>query len=177
MSNCADALTILYLCFFFLMIRRPPRSTLFPYTTLFRSVVEEDVALRVASGRRHVLVEQEAAARVRAALDDQQRRARRQRVDGARVVADALLVAVAVEAVLDGCQRDRRRRLDRPFAGDRLPRPGQRLAAAGAEPAVIGILLSAPGAEHDRCPLLQPLDVPGRAPGPDALRCAREPEA
>src|SRR3712207_7479254 len=26
-------------CFFFLMIRRPPRSTLFPYTTLFRSVL------------------------------------------------------------------------------------------------------------------------------------------
>src|SRR2546427_11433202 len=30
---CAIAL----ICFFFLMIRRPPRSTLFPYTTLFRS--------------------------------------------------------------------------------------------------------------------------------------------
>src|SRR3982751_7073667 len=28
-----------FLFFFFLMIRRPPRSTLFPYTTLFRSVV------------------------------------------------------------------------------------------------------------------------------------------
>src|SRR3989442_10483921 len=28
----------LSLFFFFLMIRRPPRSTLFPYTTLFRSV-------------------------------------------------------------------------------------------------------------------------------------------
>src|SRR5215469_18395956 len=28
---------ILVLLFFFLMIRRPPRSTLFPYTTLFRS--------------------------------------------------------------------------------------------------------------------------------------------
>src|SRR2546427_12871989 len=27
----------LYFLFFFLMIRRPPRSTLFPYTTLFRS--------------------------------------------------------------------------------------------------------------------------------------------
>src|SRR5258705_13135219 len=26
------------ICFFFLMIRRPPRSTLFPYTTLFRSL-------------------------------------------------------------------------------------------------------------------------------------------
>src|SRR2546430_6782856 len=27
------------LIFFFLMIRRPPRSTLFPYTTLFRSIL------------------------------------------------------------------------------------------------------------------------------------------
>src|SRR3712207_8212392 len=27
--------------FFFLMIRRPPRSTLFPYTTLFRSVLDD----------------------------------------------------------------------------------------------------------------------------------------
>src|SRR2546430_7329539 len=27
--------------FFFLMIRRPPRSTLFPYTTLFRSLTEQ----------------------------------------------------------------------------------------------------------------------------------------
>src|SRR6202171_6751850 len=27
--------------FFFLMIRRPPRSTLFPYTTLFRSIAEK----------------------------------------------------------------------------------------------------------------------------------------
>src|SRR3712207_9374082 len=26
--------------FFFLMIRRPPRSTLFPYTTLFRSIAD-----------------------------------------------------------------------------------------------------------------------------------------
>src|SRR5438132_11619139 len=32
----------LYLdCVFFLMIRRPPRSTLFPYTTLFRSQVQD----------------------------------------------------------------------------------------------------------------------------------------
>src|SRR3712207_7250849 len=29
------------LIFFFLMIRRPPRSTLFPYTTLFRSDLVE----------------------------------------------------------------------------------------------------------------------------------------
>src|ERR1039457_7410564 len=32
---------IVVLLFFFLMIRRPPRSTLFPYTTLFRSVLAE----------------------------------------------------------------------------------------------------------------------------------------
>src|SRR3989442_9317559 len=32
------------LVFFFLMIRRPPRSTLFPYTTLFRSSVVKNVA-------------------------------------------------------------------------------------------------------------------------------------
>src|SRR2546422_1213904 len=32
-----EALARTSLLFFFLMIRRPPRSTLFPYTTLFRS--------------------------------------------------------------------------------------------------------------------------------------------
>src|SRR5258708_21493141 len=31
-------LSTIFLFFFFLMIRRPPRSTLFPYTTLFRSL-------------------------------------------------------------------------------------------------------------------------------------------
>src|SRR2546427_7378711 len=30
--------------FFFLMIRRPPRSTLFPYTTLFRSTIPTHLA-------------------------------------------------------------------------------------------------------------------------------------
>src|SRR2546426_12492276 len=39
------------LCFFFLMIRRPPRSTLFPYTTLFRS---RDLRASVAAGRLRV---------------------------------------------------------------------------------------------------------------------------
>src|SRR2546422_2006601 len=35
MSHASSILPFLF--FFFLMIRRPPRSTLFPYTTLFRS--------------------------------------------------------------------------------------------------------------------------------------------
>src|SRR2546421_7637791 len=33
--------------FFFLMIRRPPRSTLFPYTTLFRSLLVHQIAATV----------------------------------------------------------------------------------------------------------------------------------
>src|SRR5258707_11081415 len=36
--------------FFFLMIRRPPRSTLFPYTTLFRSVDAHRGFLRARHG-------------------------------------------------------------------------------------------------------------------------------
>src|SRR5258705_11086030 len=43
----------LVLLFFFLMIRRPPRSTLFPYTTLFRSRRRRTVRRKsvVARGR------------------------------------------------------------------------------------------------------------------------------
>src|SRR5687768_17908550 len=53
--DCCPCITI---SFFFLMIRRPPRSTLFPYTTLFRSgwdaglktyAVGEEIATRNAS--------------------------------------------------------------------------------------------------------------------------------
>src|SRR3712207_8255931 len=36
--------------FFFLMIRRPPRSTLFPYTTLFRSLIA--LLIRTLSDQR-----------------------------------------------------------------------------------------------------------------------------
>src|SRR5258705_9061467 len=40
--------------FFFLMIRRPPRSTLFPYTTLFRSeVLWEDCAINHVDKHRY----------------------------------------------------------------------------------------------------------------------------
>src|SRR3712207_7011299 len=51
---------------FVLMIRRPPRSTLFPYTTLFRSPARRDlevdlqerVRVAVEDGRHAVLLEQ-----------------------------------------------------------------------------------------------------------------------
>src|SRR5689334_24695883 len=58
---------ILALFFFFLMIRRPPRSTLFPYTTLFRSR---------GPGRRPGL-EQHRRAALRQDLHPRRRRLRR----------------------------------------------------------------------------------------------------
>src|SRR2546429_2483221 len=36
------------------MIRRPPRSTLFPYTTLFRSPEDDRASPRLDPSRRHV---------------------------------------------------------------------------------------------------------------------------
>src|SRR5256886_4808906 len=43
---------MLLIClFFFLMIRRPPRSTLFPYTTLFRSKPATELTFRMAPRR------------------------------------------------------------------------------------------------------------------------------
>src|SRR3712207_8446981 len=55
----------LSICVFFLMIRRPPRSALFPYTTLFRSLARLDldpgdargVRVRPVRGRQHPLAQ------------------------------------------------------------------------------------------------------------------------
>src|SRR3712207_9496839 len=56
MMCCPSATTcfgIVRCSFFFLMIRRPPRSTLFPYTTLFRSPLQGEQA---RSPRQEVVV-------------------------------------------------------------------------------------------------------------------------
>src|SRR2546429_6769106 len=44
------------LYFFFLMIRRPPRSTLFPYTTLFRSL-RARIAKKASRDESHIAPE------------------------------------------------------------------------------------------------------------------------
>src|SRR2546425_4535709 len=49
--------------FFFLMIRRPPRSTLFPYTTLFRSRLIGEVGLSASARLHGATIEPEAAFR------------------------------------------------------------------------------------------------------------------
>src|SRR5688572_32472839 len=74
-----------FFIFFFLMIRRPPRSTLFPYTTLFRSFrgsqhlqlrveIQPVAALHFARGRAAIehLVEADAAL-----LDERDRKSTR----------------------------------------------------------------------------------------------------
>src|SRR5258705_11500765 len=48
-----------YLLFFFLMIRRPPRSTLFPYTTLFRSAVIDTLNCAPACGQAEMVSDSE----------------------------------------------------------------------------------------------------------------------
>src|SRR5258707_15366419 len=50
-SCCRDSISLFHPFFFFLMIRRPPRSTLFPYTTLFRSAPER----KLTEGQQRVI--------------------------------------------------------------------------------------------------------------------------
>src|SRR5207247_11211070 len=51
--QCIHISTVLISCLLFLMIRRHPRSTLFPYTTLFRSRRRrQDLARRLHPDRR-----------------------------------------------------------------------------------------------------------------------------
>src|SRR5438093_2124957 len=56
---CICTSLIFVLFFFFLMIRRPPRSTLFPYTTLFRSGLQHGAGQtrRAMIERRHAVEE------------------------------------------------------------------------------------------------------------------------
>src|SRR2546427_2755918 len=49
---------LLFYSFFFLMIRRPPRSTLFPYTTLFRSLLVRTLLHALLIPPAPVLVDQ-----------------------------------------------------------------------------------------------------------------------
>src|SRR5260221_7149938 len=49
----------IYEFFFFLMIRRPPRSTLFPYTTLFRSTGLAGLARQRRGNRYRLLRDRE----------------------------------------------------------------------------------------------------------------------
>src|SRR3712207_7545271 len=57
--------------FFFLMIRRPPRSTLFPYTTLFRSAIRACRATARAPRPSRIPRDDEKTAESRAARSEE----------------------------------------------------------------------------------------------------------
>src|SRR2546425_11508205 len=77
------------------MIRRPPRSTLFPYTTLFRSLVRGRAA--AGAGPRRGRLGAEPPRRVR----DHRRRGRP--AEAVRVRRPLRLVALAVLGLAAGC--------------------------------------------------------------------------
>src|SRR5256885_13844783 len=108
--------------FFFLMIRRPPRSTLFPYTTLFRSVEEEHreallgvLDVRQLADRRSRLTASRDAVGVRKGAD----RAA-DRIDQQVAVA----LAPLVDAAEDGRRPLARARGSHGGAGEFRPRGG-----------------------------------------------------
>src|SRR5258705_8870662 len=84
-----------FFLFFFLMIRRPPRSTLFPYTTLFRSRlppaqerVALDVTLKLQLRIQAERVDVPKIIDLHGMVDDQF--GREQRIDSLRIPAHAL---------------------------------------------------------------------------------------
>src|SRR2546425_5443679 len=101
------------------MIRRPPRSTLFPYTTLFRSHLKEGIGLR-GYGQRDPLTEykkeafdlfQDMVERVKAAVVE--------RLFKVQVVRDAPMELPAMAAWADA----RESRGELPGAPERAPAP------------------------------------------------------
>src|SRR2546427_11071694 len=74
--------------FFFLMIRRPPRSTLFPYTTLFRSlfhvVAEDPERPHVADDMEPAIVQEHAREKRPVVIDREPKSGRPRRVRKSR---------------------------------------------------------------------------------------------
>src|SRR6266550_9359272 len=98
------------------MIRRPPRSTLFPYTTLFRSLVARVRREGLEGAMRPVHPLEHAVDRVRELRDFHlarragEARAQRRRTDGTRLGGDALERAQRAGHRLAGATGDRESR-------------------------------------------------------------------
>src|SRR2546421_2114648 len=93
------------------MIRRPPRSTLFPYTTLFRSLLTRDYAMKGALklvGDKFALTERQRLAIARAACSDQSKAHRastRVAIDELKdqhIIIDGFNLLITIEAALSG---------------------------------------------------------------------------
>src|SRR3989441_11912732 len=109
--------------FFFLMIRRPPRSTLFPYTTLFRSLVAEGARFLRAARRVVLRIEVEDDRLLAAVVAEPHRAAApvREREVGRRV-ADADAGGAATEQIEEShVPLGYHHRRPRPTAAARMP--------------------------------------------------------
>src|SRR5258705_7437160 len=114
--------------FFFLMIRRPPRSTLFPYTTLFRS--------RAAAGAvaGAVLAPVLGVARGHPHVDRRRSHGGRRNDDGALVQQRWRRRVADVHGAVDArCQLARDRAADVGLRLGRKGRAGQRKGGRGAQ--------------------------------------------
>src|SRR5215216_6135252 len=108
-----------FFSFFFLMIRRPPRSTLFPYTTLFRSLPRRPLraGFRIADWKGCTPVElvtgatgyvgsrllRRLAAESRPARALARRPSAVEPLDGIEPVAGDLLRGTGLKSALEGC--------------------------------------------------------------------------
>src|SRR2546427_12017069 len=92
--------------FFFLMIRRPPRSTLFPYTTLFRSLVDQR-AIFAGDIQRAA----EAVAGVKGAYGIRSRDGAAARYAEVTIAVDKDANVAAAHAIADEVERSEERRV------------------------------------------------------------------
>src|SRR3989441_4455923 len=127
------------------MIRRPPRSTLFPYTTLFRSALDATTTARAASQRKFTTASAPPARTPRAAVGPPSHPA-----GAARRATSAHVAAVTRAVMLFGVIELPFRTADRPkeiheSGGDSHAEAEQREPGVGAEPAIRIV----PGAQAD----------------------------
>src|SRR3712207_6860107 len=73
------------------MIRRPPRSTLFPYTTLFRSDLQRRAQLGINRGEAHHALKRAIACNRRGEIRDRSTEGQHHRVAGLNLIAAAVI--------------------------------------------------------------------------------------
>src|ERR1041385_1937574 len=114
--------------YFFLMIRRPPRSTLFPYTTLFRSQI---IRVNQRGAVAGLVMRDPHRFQCRSVFGLLLRvEARKRHVNGAEIGAEEIHDVLRAEWKfhVEGAEggANLRRALRKPLPGDRFVAPGER---------------------------------------------------
>src|SRR5256714_13200635 len=153
--------------FFFLMIRRPPRSTLFPYTTLFRSPEAHALSFALLVYDSAWLKCYEPAAFTCALLNSQPMGF----YAPAQLVRDARAHGVEVRAV-DACVSEWDATLERRADGEPALRLGMRLVKSLSQAGVVRLLpaRAPPALSSGAAPGAPPAPRRGGPRGPGAAR-------